>query len=453
MDTEKRAPLTDWFGSAKLGLMLSWGVFSVPGWAPIDPRLTESLGGQVKGSGGAFAHMSPLATTSYSEWYQNSMNLIGSPTWLYHQARYGGLPYDAFVEPFQEAAEQCDVVSWADLARDAGAKYVIPLTKFHDGFMLYPSRVGSPWKKNFALKRDLIGDLSQAVRSRNIEFGAYYSGGIDWTAAGLPLYSEEHLTGALVTSRSGNGLGLWPAGYAEYAVEHYLEIIERYSPSILWNDIGFPATEFSDRVFDAFYQAVPHGVVNDRFDSPQSDFSTHEYQDLASTHTGKWETVRGVGGSFGYNRAEGKNETLQPMELVRLLIRVVARNGNLLLGVGPDEYGRVSTLQAESLRGMGAWLEQNGDAIFGTRPWDHPQDVIEGGIVHWTQNGGMVFALVDSPATRFRLPVKARSLDIRGSRFVSSDIIGAIADIDGDVTVSVTSAPEGPYAIAFPIVR
>ena len=129
--TNRAGADASWFADAKLGIMVSWGLYSIPGWAPLDPRLTESLGAGVTSDGGDFSHMSPLSTTSYAEWYLNSMSLVGTPTWLYHQANYAGAAYDAFRAPFDAAVAACEPADWVALSQAAGAKYIVPLTKHH----------------------------------------------------------------------------------------------------------------------------------------------------------------------------------------------------------------------------------------------------------------------------------------------------------------------------------
>lgn len=380
-------PEATWFHDAKLGIMISWGLYSIPGWAPVDPRLTQSLGGEVSAPGGAFAHQSPLATTSYAEWYANSMALVGSPTWFYHQARWPTRSYESFRSEFERAAAEVDVSTWSDLAAASGAKYVVPLAKHHDGYLLYPSRVESPFRPGFFLGRDLIGDLRAATLDAGLRFGVYYSGGIDWTAAGLPVSSTDEI------GRNRKSGTFWPAGYGEYALQHFLEIVERYRPSILWNDIGYPESGDAGRLIDEFRRVVPDGVINDRIQHSASDFDTPEYN-VAGLSDKKWELSRGVGLSYGFNRDEGPKETLTGPQLVRLLIDVVGQGGNLLLGVGPDENGAISAIQREPLIALGDWLSSNGAAIYGSDP-DRNRQVVSG--VTWTVAAGRRFAIVDGP--------------------------------------------------------
>jgi alpha-L-fucosidase len=111
-----------------------------------------------------------------------------------------------------------------------------------------------------------------------------------------------------------------------------------------------------------------------------------------------WELARGLGHSFGYNACESENETLTATSLVHLLVDVVSKNGNLLIGVGPRADGGIAPLQRERLESLGAWLEVHGDAVFATRPWRHAEaETGDGHPVRFTQRDRAVFATVLAP--------------------------------------------------------
>ena len=122
-----------------------------------------------------------LRESPYAEWYLNSMQIKGSPTHQYHARTYGvDYPYDNFVRIFNDASSGADLEAIADLCQASGARYVVLTTKHHDGFALWPSTVPHPVKGEYHARRDLVGDLSDAVRARRMRMGLYYSGGYDW---------------------------------------------------------------------------------------------------------------------------------------------------------------------------------------------------------------------------------------------------------------------------------
>lgn len=157
-----------------------------------------------------------------------------------------------------------------------------------------------------------------------------------------------------------------------------------------------------------FYNCNPEGVVNNRHKFPFSgdttppihhDFTTPEYQAPDSIADKKWETCRGIGLSFGYNRTEDVSEFLSVDELVDSFVDIVSKNGNLLLNVGPQADGTIPAGQRTRLEGLSNWLAGNGEAIFGSRPWTQAEAVMaDGDRVRFARRGNAIYAiLLDEP--------------------------------------------------------
>jgi alpha-L-fucosidase len=181
--------------------------------------------------------------------------------------------------------------------------------------------------------------------------------------------------------------------YGKYADAQFRELIDRYHPALLWNDIDYPKSGHPLEVMAEYYNTVPDGVIDDRFGVKHSDFKSPEYQTLEKISPTKWEECRGLGRSFGYNRAEGEAETIAPDELIYLLVDIVSKNGNLLLDVGPEADGTIPPVQMSRLVALGDWLQQNGEAIYGTRPWKRADGETDQGIrVRFTQKNSKLYA-------------------------------------------------------------
>jgi alpha-L-fucosidase len=152
---------------------------------------------------------------------------------------------------------------------------------------------------------------------------------------------------------------------------HWRELIDRYEPDVLWNDISYPEVGDFEGIVADYYNRFPEGVINNRFGrlTQVADFTTPEYATYGKITAKKWESTRGVGYSFGYNRAETPEHLLSADELIDTFVDIVSKNGNLLIAVGPRGDGSIPELQVERLKELGRWLQVNGEAIYGSRYW------------------------------------------------------------------------------------
>jgi alpha-L-fucosidase len=343
-------PLPDWYNDAKLGIFIHWGLYSVPGWAPVQHSDHD------------FASPDYIRDDPYAEWYYNTMRVPDSPTAAYHKEHFGAnVGYYEFTSTFNEESKHWKPDEMTAAFVDAGAKYVVLTSKHHEGFTLWPSKVVNPNQTHLNAERDIVGELSESVRKSGMKMGLYYSGGYDWTFNRGPIVKKEDYETVKPQMTA----------YGTYADAQIEELIQNYKPSLLWNDIDWPKSGKPLKIMADYYNAVPDGVIDDRFGVPHSDFTSPEYAKLDDIAAKKWEECRGLGRSFGYNRAEGEAETISPQELVELLVDIVSKNGNLLLDVGPMADGTIPPVQVSRLKALGAWLRQNGEAIYGTRPWTH----------------------------------------------------------------------------------
>jgi alpha-L-fucosidase len=413
-------PVPAWFEDAKLGIFVHWSLSCVPAWAPRAGSLADLLRTRY----GQLEKYSP-----YAEWYWNALRIPGSPVAEHHRAVHGDAPYRAFRAPFEAMLKGWDPAPFADLFAASGARYVVHVTKHHDGYCLWPTATPSPHERDWAAPRDVVGDLAAAVRARGLRFGVYYSGGLDWTFEPRPIVGIADALAAVP---------LDPA-YERYVDAHYRELLARVRPDVLWNDISYPPHGGALwRLLADYYDAVPEGVVNDRFlpapawlaralrlqpisrladalgarlarrpgfvfappRPPHCDFQTPEYASFPTARRKKWEATRGIGHSFGFNENEDPANLIDPDELVRSFVDTVSKNGNLLLNVGPTRDGIIHPREAARLEALGRWLARCGESIHGTRPWTRAEGATrEGHPVRFTARGERVFAtLLATPA-------------------------------------------------------
>jgi alpha-L-fucosidase len=395
----------DWWRDAKLGIFVHWTPASVPGFAPTDNEIADLL---------ATRDPTALAHSPYSEWYENSMRFPESPVARYHAATYGTRPYREFARDWEAALAQWDPDQWAARFAATGARYVVLVTKHHDGYCLWPTEHRNPHMDDWACPRDVVGELAEAVRAAGMRFGLYYSGGLDsrW---------NPHPVGAF----SDLPLALPRGAYPAYAEAQVRELVQRYRPSVLWNDIAWPTTSATLAVLlHEYYEAVPDGVINDRFmcwspawrlmqsapvrrtidrlvasaarkgrgiipPTPRFfDVRTPEYTTFDDIQRTPWECVRGMDKSFGYNRASTEHDFLAHDELLWSFVDIVAKGGNLLLNVGPrGEDAAIPEEQLRRLDWLASFTSEHGHALFGTRPWERAGD---GDAVRYTSRGDEV---------------------------------------------------------------
>jgi alpha-L-fucosidase len=344
-----RRPTPEWFVDAKFGIFIHWGTYSVPAYAPVLP-----------------------GKLAYAEWYWNAMtqgkddpnaDAIQKGTWEFHQKTYGAdFPYQGFAPLFK--AQLFDPDHWAHVFARSGAKYVVLTSKHHEGFALWPSKQASAtWGRAWNAvetgpKRDLLGDLTDAVRRNGMRMGFYYS-----------LYEWYN--------------PMWLYDRPRYVREHmfpqFKDLVTLYKPALIFSDGEWEMTSaewHTPELLAWLFNDSPARddvVINDRWGSDtrhkHGGYWTTEYTAGMSGVGHPWEENRGMGVSYGYNRAEDLNIYRTGRELVMTLVDTVSRGGNLLLDIGPRADGMIPVIMEERLTQIGEWLKINGDAIYGTRPW------------------------------------------------------------------------------------
>lgn len=415
----------------RLGLLLLF-IATVPGWGggPYQPT-TESLRRHKApqwfedAKFGIFVHWGPYAVPAYHEWYIDYISptanfgfMYGNPPYTaergnlpeklyeqnvraaaveYHRRNWGAsFPYDDFIPMFK--AEKFQPAEWAELFRQAGARYVVMTAKHGDEFAMWPSKFTRRNAMEMGPKRDLAGDLLKAVRQTGIRMGFYHN--TTYT------FQDRRFPGR---------------DWVDYMNNSIKELVDLYHPSIIWGDVlqgpirdgrgNFLPADYwgAKQVLAYFYNNSPNPddvVANDRWGmdvdgKPLGDFATPERAKVTGIRKEKWEECDSLDPfSWGYDRNLPEGEYMTPNQLVDYLVDVVSKNGNLLINIGPRADGTIPEIMQNCLREMGAWLKVNGEAIYGSRYWDTYKD----GDFRFTTNGGKLYAIaLEWPETQVRL--------------------------------------------------
>jgi alpha-L-fucosidase len=454
----RRHRVPAWWSDAKLGIFVHWTPASVPAFAPVDSDMGELL---------ARGDPQAMGWSPYVEWYENSLRFPESPVARFHADTYPGRDYQSFVAEFEAGLDRWDPQEWAARFAATGARYVVLVAKHMDGYCLWPSDVVNPRRPGFNSRRDIVGELADAVRQHHMRFGVYYSGGLDSTFNDHPIGSFSDLLAAQPRDE-----------YAAYAEAQVRELIERYRPSVLWNDISWP-TPLAQlaRLLADYYAAVPDGVVNDRFmpwspawrvaqtspgrhlldryaarqaradrgiippKPPLFDVRTPEYTVFDTVQSTAWECVRGMDHSFGHNEWSEEKDFVTERDLLWSLVDIAAKGGNLLLNVGPRGVdAQIAPAQVRRLDWLASFTDEVGDALVATRPWVHPAGRAGDGLdVRYTARDRIVFAFVRLAEGPMGAKGERSSVTLAEVRATASS---TVATLDGR-PLAAQSAPDG----------
>lgn len=325
-------PYPQWFSEAKLGIFVHWGLYSIPAYCSKE---------------------------GYSEWYYKGL-MVKNPTRLeFHKRVFGeNFKYQDFNKLFK--AELFNPDQWADIFQKSGAKYVVLVTKHHDGYCLWNSKLAPEWNSvTGGPKRDIVGELTNSVRKTGLKMGFYYS---------LPEWT--------------NPLHIWTvdpndsiANYVDnYMIPQFKELVSTYKPSLIFADGDWDNSAeqwHAKELISWYYNLVgEEAIVNNRWGAgSKHGYKTPEYSDAILENNIPWAECRGLGRSFGLNRNEPLENYFSSENLIKHFVKLVAAGGGLTLNVGPDASGQIPLIQQERLFDLGNWLKINGEAIYGTHPY------------------------------------------------------------------------------------
>lgn len=322
-------PYPQWFKDAKLGVFVHWGLYSVPAYGSKE---------------------------SYSEWYLRGLQTGDSLRVNFMKENFGSnFTYKDFAPLFK--AELFNPDEWASLFERAGAKYVMLVSKHHDGYALWPSKYNRNWNSvDVGPKRDIVGELTEAVRKTDLKMGLYYSLS-EWNHPLHRWYTDPN-----------DSIGKY---VDKYMIPQFKELITTYKPKLIFSDGEWFNTAkqwHAPQLINWYYNLVgDEAIVNNRWGHGlDTGFLTPEYSSGIKVTDRPWAEVRGLGRSFGLNRNEDLEAYGTSKELIERFVQTVANGGGMILNVGPKADGQIPLIQQERLVQLGNWLKINGDAIYGS---------------------------------------------------------------------------------------
>jgi alpha-L-fucosidase len=369
-----------WFNDMKFGLFMHWGVYSVP------------------------AH--------HNEWYEKDMYtaLLGWHTQTFGPPEKFG--YKDFIPMFTQAHFNAD--DWAQLFKRSGARFVMPTAEHHDNFALWDSDVTPFNAVKMGPHRDLIGELCAAVRKQGLKFGVSNHGMENFTfinpspdltarlqAAHADLFDPKWAAFYNVADRSPEAMTRFLTDW----VNRNLELIDKYQPDMLWFDNGVNLRvldPLKEHVAAYYYNRakqwgkqvsivtkyIAYAPSNDDTKQIGSviDFEKIGSRSPAGVRPAPWVVDDPIGSTWGYTTGE---RITSSDSIVNKLVDTVSKNGTYMLNLSPTADGRIPDDQQHTLLGVGAWLDVNGDAIYGTHAWT--QCVADGW--HFTVKDGALYAI------------------------------------------------------------
>jgi alpha-L-fucosidase len=454
----KQYRVADWYLDAKFGIFIHWGVYSVPAFG--------------------------------NEWYPRNMYLPGTDEFKHHVATYGAqtkFGYKDFIPHFK--GEKFDPSAWVDLFRRAGARYVVPVAEHHDGFAMYATP-RSRWNAaRMGPCRDVVGELSAAVRqaglvpgvsSHRAEHWWFMNGGREFESDVQDArHADFYAPATQIITPEWKSTDWQPRPDAKF-LEDWLarccELVDLYQPQVFWFDWWIEQTVFEpylQRFASHYYNrgaewglgvAINYKLRSFPVEAAVWDIERGQLDDIAPHF---WQTDTSISkNSWGYvTQQDYKTST----EIIGDLLDIISKNGCLLLNIGPRPDGRIPEAEQQVLLDIGRWLEVNGEAVYGTRPWtvygEGPTQVGQGS---FTDTQRTNFTGQDFRFTRRGETIYAAALAWQGSQAVIRSLGSSAGQVRrvsllgcpkplewrqdiGGLTVIMPIPPSGAHALVFKV--
>ncbi len=385
----------EWWREARFGLFIHWGLYAQPA----------------------------------GEW--RGEEVPGISEWIMARAKIPVAEYEQLATTFNPVKYNAE--QWVRLAKQAGMKYIVITSKHHDGFAMFHSKANSYNIVDATpFDRDPLKELAEACEKNDIRLGFYYSQAQDWHEPGGTYWNieqgEPHWDPELVREPLMNYIN-------GKAVPQVKEILENYGGlDILWWDTPRGMTEEAAEALQAVADQYPAMITNNRLYRPwPGDFSTPEQHVPPTGLDYDWEVCMTMNTSWGYKHYDHnwKSDTT----LIRMLVDIASKGGNLLLNVGPTAEGEIPEPSVDRLQAIGKWMDLNGESIYGTQaspffklPWGRctSRDTEDGTTLYlhvfkWPENNLLRVPGISATVSKIKLLVdQGQELS---SRFEGDDLL------------------------------
>lgn len=361
-DSLKNHPTPDWFRDAKFGIYTHWGAYTVP----------------------------QFGNEWYARWMYHDEKVWGKHYHNHHKKTYGDpskFGYKDFIPMF--TAKKFDADEWAEIFKRAGAQFAGPVAEHHDGFSMWDSALTKWDAVEMGPKRDIVGELEKSIKKQGMKFMTSFHHARKWW-----YYEVSYTPEKKYDTEDPAYSGLYPEPHEVYApptkayMEEWkgkiLEVVDTYRPDLIWFDGGLDKERLwreSREDFQQYKKEMLAHYYNKEKEWGSGVVMTYKHHDIPEgaavldIERGRldklvefpWLTDTTISRtSWCYIDGETYKT---PNELVDVLVDIVSKNGCMLLNVGPKADGSIPEEAKQLLFDIGDWLEVNGEAIYGTRPW------------------------------------------------------------------------------------